>query len=511
MVGAGRDDRPGLDGDGRRDDLVGRQEPASAERPARDRDPDRGVAVRTVEPVGGEQRRDPGGQPVRRCPSGSGMSRPAAERRSRAMCSASSVGRPPRTRSVSKIPSPSWKPRSKTDRCAPSAGRRRPSTQTCPGGRPRRRPDGIAHPTSTAPIASSGPRALVDRLVPLGGRVALPGDPAADVEGQAPPVGHERADHDARLHRAVGPDPADGAGVRAAADRLEPLEDLHRPDLRGAGDRAARERRREEVERVAALGEDAGHGRDEVLDGGRPLEPAQARDADAPRPADAPEVVAQDVDDHHVLGAVLGARQQLARERAIGRGVAAARAGALDRVGRHDALAVDRQERLGRRRQERPRPAAQRSRPEIEIRREERRVAGPQAPVQLPRIAVERRLEPPGQVRLVDVAVGDVLADPLDAGLVGRPGRGPSGRRAARPRRAGSDGRGRASVSRAWTSSSRRARRRPSPSSARPPIQAWPVRRSQATTQSWSASRSGGRSWSAGAIAGSRSKIAPRS
>ena len=107
------------------------------------------------------------------------------------------------------------------------------------------------------------------------------------------------------------------AGVRAAADRLEPLEDLHRPDLRGAGDRAAGERRREQVERVAALGQDAGHGRDEVLDGGRPLEPAQARDADAPRPADPAEVVAQDVDDHHVLGAVLGARQQLARERPV--------------------------------------------------------------------------------------------------------------------------------------------------------------------------------------------------
>ena len=39
-------------------------------------------------------------------------------------------------------------------------------------------------------------------------------------------------------------------------------------------------------------------------------------------------------------------------------------------------------------------------------------------------------------------------------------------------------------VRRAWTSSRRRARRRPSPSRARPPSQAWPVRRSQATTQS---------------------------
>ena len=55
---------------------------------------------------------------------------PSAERCSRARCSASSVGRPPRARSVSKTPSPSWKPRSKTDRWRPSAGRSSPSTQT---------------------------------------------------------------------------------------------------------------------------------------------------------------------------------------------------------------------------------------------------------------------------------------------------------------------------------------------------------------------------------------------
>ena len=36
-----------------------------------------------------------------------------------------------------------------------------------------------------------------------------------------------------------------------------------------------------------------------------------------PGQADPPEVVAQHVDDHHVLGAVLGARQQLARERTV--------------------------------------------------------------------------------------------------------------------------------------------------------------------------------------------------
>ena len=97
----------------------------------------------------------------------------------------------------------------------------------------------------------------------------------------------------------------------------------------------------------------------------------------------------------------------------------------------------------------------------------------------------------------------DVAAHALDPALVRRRARRSSGRREGRPRRrrgspSASVVRRRGASSRAWTSSSRRASRRASPSSARPPSQAWPVRRSQATTQSWRASRSGGRPWSSG-------------
>ena len=96
-------------------------------------------------------------------------------------------------------------------------------------------------------------------------------------------------------------------------------------------------------------------------------------------------------------------RRSRASARSAG-AVAPARARALDRVGHDDALAS------------RPTgtapatptgaPAAARSagRPEIEIRREERRVAGPEAPVERPRVAIERRLEAAGQVRLVEIA-----------------------------------------------------------------------------------------------------------
>ena len=265
--------------------------------------------------------------------------------------------------------------------------------------------------------------------------------------------------------------------------------------------------------RVATGRERPGDGRDQVLDGGGPLEPAQPRDADGARDAHPTEVVAQDVHDHHVLGAVLGRGEELARERTVLCSVAAARAGALDRVRADVPLGIDREERLRRGGQQRPRSTGQLPDAEIEPRREERRVAGPQPAIEVPRIAIEVGLEPPGQVRLVDLAVGDVLADALDtchvAGAVRARAEAEGGTVAIGVARPGPAAR--SALSRAWTSSSRRASRRPSPSSARPASQACPVRRSQATTQSWSPSRSIGRSRSAGTSAGKRSSSPPRS
>ena len=277
-----------------------------------------------------------------------------------------------------------------------------------------------------------------------------------------------------------GPIQPSAPGVRAAPDRLELLEDLHRADLRRAGDRPAREGGGQQVERVAPGREPAGDRRDEVLDRGGPLEAAEPRDADAPRAADAAEVVAQHVDDHHVLGAVLGAREQLAGQRPVLVAVAAARPRALDRVasltrpsastarngsGEADSSA-------------RGRPV-QLARAEVEVRREERRVARPQPPVAVPRVGLERRLEPPGQVGLVDVAAGDVrrgpASTPASYAARERPDRnssvGPSARLVGRGARASATA---GLVSRAWTSSSRRASRRASPSSARPPSHASP-------------------------------------
>ena len=251
------------------------------------------------------------------------------------------------------MPSPSWKPRSNADRCSASAGQQLAVDPDVPRTRARRAHDGRLD----GPDRRQRPARLGDRLVPLVLGIAAPGDPAADVERQPLAVGDERPDQDARPHPPVRPHPQQRPAVRPAPDRLQALDQLHRPDLRRAGDAAAGERGREQVEGIGVGAEAAGDGRHEVLHGGRPLEAQQPRHADRPRLADPAEVVAEHVDDHHVLGLVLGARQQLAGEGAVLLPGAAARARALDRVGGDHALAVDRQERLRRRGQQRARRA----------------------------------------------------------------------------------------------------------------------------------------------------------
>ena len=217
MGGRRGDDGPRLDRDGgARRPPRGGSSTADAQGAARDGDPDRGVAIGAVEAVRPEQRRRPARERPLSRSAGSWISRPAAERRSRAMCSVNSVGRPPRARSVSKIPSPSWNPRSNTDRCRLGRQHRR---------RPRRdRAASCRSRTSTPPIALERPARLGHGLVPLRGRVAAPRDAAADVERQPAAVGDERADEDAGLHRAVRPDPAErrrctGRGGPARAPR----------------------------------------------------------------------------------------------------------------------------------------------------------------------------------------------------------------------------------------------------------------------------------------------------
>ena len=101
--------------------------------------------------------------------------------------------------------------------------------------------------------------------------VLLRGHRVGDDAGAGLHVGHavlddHRADADAGVEVAAVAEVADGAGVGAAAHRLELVDDLHGAHLGGAAHGAGGERRLERVGRVVALRQRAAHRRDHVDD-----------------------------------------------------------------------------------------------------------------------------------------------------------------------------------------------------------------------------------------------------
>ena len=194
--------------------LVGREQAPAVEDATRHRDPDRGIAVRAAQALGGKQLGDAGRQ---RAADRVGQDEAEPRRRPtqpvdvllelRGGRRALGGSRRRRHRAGSR------------DRTRGGAARRpagpRPLTQTKRGPDPPVTVPRVATATSRAPIAPERSARLGHRLVPLVGRVAAPRDAAADVQREPLAVGHEGPDQDARPHRAIGPDPARAAGVRA--------------------------------------------------------------------------------------------------------------------------------------------------------------------------------------------------------------------------------------------------------------------------------------------------------
>ena len=176
-----------------------------------------------------------------------------------------------------------------------------------------------------------------------------------------------------------------------------------------------------------------GHRGDEVLDCRGPLEAQESRHAHGSGLADPPEVVAQDVHDHHVLGLVLAAGEELARP-APGPRPGVRPRGRVPLIGSvlTPPVAVHGEERLGRGREEGARRAGGGRGAQVQVPGEQRRVAGPQPAEERPRVAVEGGLQAPGEVGLVDLAPADGRPDRLHAGDPGRRGRSATRTRSAR-------------------------------------------------------------------------------
>ena len=231
--------------------------------------------------------------------------------------------------------------------------------------------------TSTAPIARSGPRALatVSSHSSAGSlrHVIPPPTWSVSRRPSATNVRIRMLVPSRRRARSSQASPCTGRGRRAPGSASSSMARIFGAPVIDPPGNAAASRSNGSM----PGGERASTVRHQVLDRAGPLEAAQPWHANGPGRRHAAEIVAEHVHDHHVLGAVLGTAEELAREAAILGAVAAAGTRALDRVRRDDAAGVDRQERLRRGRQDRARPAGRRS-AQVEERRERRRVAGPQ-------------------------------------------------------------------------------------------------------------------------------------
>ena len=118
-------------------------------------------------------------------------------------------------------------------------------------------------------------------------------------------VKDEGADGYAEGGGAVGSDVADGTGVDAAGVGFELADDLHSADLGSSGDGAAGEEGGEDVVEGGAGAEGGGDGGGHLVEGLVALDGEEVVDVDGAGERDAAEVVAEEVDDHDVLGAVL--------------------------------------------------------------------------------------------------------------------------------------------------------------------------------------------------------------
>jgi len=186
------------------------------------------------------------------------------------------------------------------------------------------------------------------------------------------------------------------------------MDQLHRPDLRCATDRARREGGHQQVPDIPFWIEQALHLTDDVHDVGVALNHHQLADADAARNADAAQVVATEVHEHHVLGPLLRIGQEVLLQGQVFGFVAAAGPGARDRPqGSLDPAAaighgLGLDHHLGTRANQVPAS-------EVEEGHVRRGVDHPQAPVELKRLPLDRRLEALADDQLEDIPSGDVF------------------------------------------------------------------------------------------------------
>src|SRR3989441_11640228 len=262
------------------------------------------------------------------------MRRTSRADRSRSKCASIRNGAPRWIRIVSKHPSPYRNPRLWIETRASSSGTRAPSSHAETVG---------CHLHAVLREGLRMSAELVERLPVLRLRVRVRHDAAADREVGRLADDGRGADRDVPIDGAIPGDVADRARVHAAAVWLEPLDDLHGPRLRCAGDRAAGERGPHEVgDRYAVSKASPDHAL-QMMHVRKRAEALQERHVHAAELAHLAEVVALQVDDHHVLRGIFLAHEEFPREALVLCGRSTAGSSPLDRTGL-DVPAADSEE-----------------------------------------------------------------------------------------------------------------------------------------------------------------------
>ena len=194
-----------------------------------------------------------------------------------------------------------------------------------------------AHPFKKCPFG--GP------FAPFAGGVGIGGDAAANAAAHgAGTLHHQRAnghvEGGAHATRAVAAHHACSAAIPAARFALQRGNGGHAAALGRTGDGAAGKQRLKNRFQRGALGQLGPHIRSHLPDAGQRLQLKQRRHADAADLRDAAQVVAQQIDNHHVLGPLFGAAAQvLGLGRVVRRGGAPG-GGAFHGAGENAAAAL---------------------------------------------------------------------------------------------------------------------------------------------------------------------------
>ena len=189
------------------------------------------------------------------------------------------------------------------------------------------------------------------------------------------------------------------------------VDQLHRADFGRARDRATGKQRPHHIDRAPPRRQPRPHRRHHLMDGGVSLDGKGRRDPHAPGHADAREVIAHQVNDHQIFGAVLDAGHQFRRQRSILRWRAPARPCALHRAHRH-AIAIDAHKQFGR-------EAQQPARPIMDNPAMPTAAALAQRRIDRQRIAPPAPRERQGVIGLIDVAIADRLGQRVKALHIG--------------------------------------------------------------------------------------------